>query len=353
VIGEAVVVDAVVHGYNSPPETYTHPLSEVIVQSLYRGYHHVFSPRGDPRFILDEERFARVDANVLGGAVFEESQTDFCVYHDIPLYGLYKGGASPLWVGRDLRERHPDRVALFGGIWPDHPDPIGEVDRLIDEDGVIGLKFYPYDIYDGVGSEVRMDDPEAVYPILEHAQKRGLRSIAVHKAIAMTGCPITPFGVSDLEDALLAFPGLNFQIVHGGFAFLEETALQLTYHRNASVVLEGASAYIVNAPLKFAEILARFLMAGAADRILWGTGCTALHPRPLIEAFWDFELPQALIEGYGLPPLTSGLKQAILGGNLARILGFDLAAIGERAALEGDHALAEPWSAGAGAGGPA
>jgi predicted TIM-barrel fold metal-dependent hydrolase len=338
VIDGTVVIDGVVHGYNSPPETYTHPISEVVADSLYYGYHRVFSPRGDRRWLLDREQFGSVDADVLGGAVFGESQNDFCVYHDIPLYGLYKGGASPLWVGRDLRERHPDRVALFGGIWPSHPDPIAEVDRLVEEEGVVGLKFYPYDIYDGVGEEVRMDDTEAVYPILEHAQKRGIRSVAVHKAIAMAGCPVQPFHPRDLDDALLAFPGLCFQIVHGGFAFLEETALQLMYYGNAAVVLEGASAYIVNAPLKFAEILAAFLMAGAANRIIWGTGCSALHPRPLIEAFWDFEMPEALRDGYGLPPLTPELKAAILGGNIARILGLEVEA------SEESRELAEPWS---------
>jgi uncharacterized protein len=337
----AVVVDGVVHGYHSPPESYTHPVAGQVAGALYDGYHKVFSPRGDRRWRLDRARFQRADADLLGSALFAESQTDFCVYHDIPLYGLYKGGASPLWIGRELRARHPGRVALFGGIWPAHPDPIGEVDRLIDEEGVVGLKFYPYDIYDGAGVAVRMDDPEAVYPILEHAQRRGIRSVAVHKAIAMAGCPLQPFHPRDLEDALIAFPDLSFQIVHGGFAFLEETALQLTYYRNASVVLEGASAYLVNAPLKFAEILAAFLAAGAADRIIWGTGCTALHPRPFLEAFWDFQLPPALLDGYGLPPLTPGLKQAILGGNIARILGLDLGAI--PAGATGAE-LAEPWS---------
>ncbi|MDQ3728547.1 MAG: amidohydrolase [Actinomycetota bacterium] len=338
-IGDTLVIDGVVHGYNSPPESYTHPISAQVVESLYHGYHRVFSPRGEPRWLLDRERFARVDAEILGDALFAESQVDFCIYHDIPLYGLYEGGASPLWVGRDLRDRHPGRVALFGGIWPDHPDPIGEVDRLVEEEGVVGLKFYPYDIYDGTGVAVRMDDPEKVYPILEHAQKLGIRSVAVHKAIAMAGCPIQPFHPRDLEDALIAFPDLVFQIVHGGFAFLEETALQLSYYRNAAVVLEGASAYIVNAPLKFAEILATFIMAGAADRIVWGTGCSALHPRPLLDAFWDLEMPEALMEGYGAPPLTPGLKRAILGGNIARILDLDLDSIEPARSTE----LAEPW----------
>jgi len=336
-IGDAIVIDAVVHGYNSPPETYRNPIAGLVLASLYDGYHRVLSPRGEPRWQLERERFERADPDLLGHALFAESQVDFAIYHDIPLYGLYEGGASPLWIGRELHERYPDRIALFGGVWPHHANALAEVDRLVDEEGCVGLKFYPYDIYDGAGQTVRMNDAEAVYPILEHARTRGIRHIAVHKAIAMVGCPVSPFDVADMEDVLLAFPDLNFQIIHGGFAFLEETALQLTYYPNVSVVLEGASAFLPNSPLRFAEVLARFLMTGAADRIIWGTGCTALHPRPLIEAFWDFQFPDQMIEGYGIPPLTPRLKAAILGGNIARIMG--LAVAGNE-----QEELAEPWT---------
>lgn len=241
-IGDAVVIDAVVHGYHSPLESFTHPVAAITAAALYDGYHRAYSPRGRPEWILDRHRFDRADPELLGHALFAESRTD----------------------------------------------------------------------YDGVGETVRMDDVEAVCPILEHAQKRGIRSVAVHKAVAMPGCPIQPFHPRDLEDALIAFPDLTFQIVHGGYAFLEETALQLSYYRNATVVLEGATAFLVNAPRKFAEILGAFLAAGAAGRILWGTGCTALHPRPLIEAFRDFEMPEDLVEGYGYPPVTEALKRATL-----------------------------------------
>lgn len=340
-IEDVTVVDAVVHGYNSPPATWRHPVAGLVVDSLYERYHKVFSPRADPRWVLDRHRFERVTPELLEHALFAESRTDFAIYHDIPLYGMYTDGASPLWIGRELRERNPNHVAVFGGIWPSHPDPISEVDRLVDEEKVVGLKFYPYDIYDGRGETVRMDDVDSVFPILEHAQRRGIRSIAVHKAIAMVGCPVGPFAPGDMDNAFLAFPDLNFQIVHGGFAFLEETALQLSYYPNASVVLEGASAHLVNSPLRFAEILGAFLRAGAHDRIIWGTGCTALHPQPLLEAFWDFQLPEWMLEGYGLAPLSPELKSRILGGNIMRILGLTVTPRPK------SETLARPWSSSA------
>ena len=55
-INATAVIDGVVHGYNSPPQTYTHPISELVVESLYQGYHKVFSPRGDRRWLLDGHR---------------------------------------------------------------------------------------------------------------------------------------------------------------------------------------------------------------------------------------------------------------------------------------------------------
>ena len=103
----------------------------------------------------------------------------------------------------------------------------------MEEEGVVGLKFYPYDIYDGAGRRCAMDDPEAVYPILEHAQKRGMRSVAVHKAIAMAGCPIQPFHPRDLEDALLAFPGSASRSSTAASRSSRRPRCSSSYYRNA------------------------------------------------------------------------------------------------------------------------
>ena len=50
---------------------------------------------------------------------------------------------------------------------------------------------------------------------------------------------------------------------------------------------------------------------------------------------WEFELPEELQVGYGLPPLTEEVKRGILGGNAARILGLDIAAF--RRKTQGDE----------------
>ncbi len=43
-----------------------------------------------------------------------------------------------------------------------------------------------------------------------------------------------------------------------------------------------------------------------------------------LDAFWNFEIPQDLVEGYGYPQLTEQAKRKILGENLLRLQGMDV-----------------------------
>lgn len=348
---DTFVIDAVTHGYNFAPENQKEEACQQLADMLYQGVHRNFSPRGEDRWVLSEERFMRggADPDLLGHALFAESQTDACVYHGVPTYGMFVDGGSPLWVGRELRERYPGRVLLYGPVSPWQEGAVEEVDRLVEEEGVAGLKLYPMDLVDGEAREFRMDDPEAAYPVFERALEKGLRSVAIHKAIPLGRVPLGPFLPTDVEGAAAAFPELTFEIVHGGFAFLEETAMQVARFPNVVVNLEGASAYLPNAPRKFAEILGTFMFWGGTERVVWATGCIATHPRPFVEALWDFEMPEDLISGHGFPPVTEEVKRGILGGSIARILDLDVEQMKRESAgdeFSGGERLAEPWSAG-------
>jgi uncharacterized protein len=111
--------------------------------------------------------------------------------------------------------------------------------------------------------------------------------------------------------------------------------------------LEGTSVFLGRSRRRFAEVLGSFLSFGAGQRVMWATGAMAVHPRPLLDAFWELEMPRDLVENYGMPELTPDIKRAILGENHARILGLDLEAMKremERDEFSAREELAPMWS---------
>jgi hypothetical protein len=73
----------------------------------------------------------------------------------------------------------------------------------------------------------------------------------------------------------------------------------------------------------FAEILGKLLFWCGEDKIVYGSEAPIFHPQWALEAFWNFELPQDLVDGYGYPQLTQEAKRKILGGNLLRLHGME------------------------------
>jgi predicted TIM-barrel fold metal-dependent hydrolase len=246
-----------------------------------------------------------------------------------------------------MRERWPGRVYLYGGISPHQPGALDRIDQLVEDYKVSGIKLYPHDLVSGELRSFRMDDEDVMFPIFERVQKLELRTVAIHKAIVMGRVPLEPYFPFEVGEAAKAFPGLTFEIVHGGWAFLEETAFLIQWYPNITVSLEGTSALLFRAPRKFAEIIGGIMAAGGADRINWGIGGAVIHSRIFEEAFWGFEFPTDLVEGYGIPPLTEEVKRGILGLNVARQLGIDIEQLKKQ--IGGDEFseprdLAAPWS---------
>jgi hypothetical protein len=356
-IGRMAVVDATVHALNMERSVSTVPMSNDSTGIPFSSEHswediHLThsAKRGGKydEYIATRQQWERPwKAEEVYSALFEESWTDFGVFHGL-------GGMAE---GRKLRELAPDRVWIYA--MPVDPfntaRMIEDIDRWVEEDHIIGLKFYPFH-FNGYAEQPTpkvfpLDDEKLAYPIIEHAQKRGIRSIAVHKAM---GWVLKPFGVTDLVATAQAFPKMNFEIVHAGFAFLEDMAV-LAGRSNIWLNLESTSAYLSHSPRRFAEVLGRFLTRGigepnAEDRIIWSTGCMAGHCQPLLELFKDFKMPADMVEGFGYRELTDEIKRKILGENFARLHGWDLdqmvRAIGdskERRAQLAGH-LAPPWS---------
>lgn len=345
------IADAVSHGYNyTVANSFDPAFGPLVGEALYQQAHVALQPEG-PEWKLSKERFMlATDPRLVGNALFKESPTDFTVYHEVPFFGFFRDGSSPIEVGKSMRQFYgADRVAIYGGISPLQPDAMARMDNLARTPGVVGLKLYPGDVINAQFRPELMSDTATTFPIIERARQMGLKSIAVHKAFSLSSAAdLTPFNVTDVTVAAKAFPGMHFEIVHGGMAFLPETLAVLRACPNVSISLEGPSAFVIKQAGAFAQIMAAFLSVDPkAERLIWSTGCMLVHPRPFVEAFWAFQFPQAMLDA-GTPPLTLEMKQRILGGNLARVLGIPKAQQARLIAAK-PTTYAKPWSGGASA----
>ena len=345
-IEDALVVEAVAHDYNFLAENCVNPdMGRAIGEYMYQ----LHSRWGGAGFAVAKSTYLDhgAGAEVLGRAILAESQSDIVAYHATPLYGLFHDGGSPLSTGLEMRKLWPNRVLVYGALSPLRPGAVERVDELVDVHHVDALKLYPLDLVEGRVTALDMGDPEVCFPVFERARERGLKVVAIHKALPVGPGPASALRVDDVEVAAGAFPDLTFEVVHGGLAFVEETAMLMDCAPNVVVNLEATSGLARTAPRRFAEAIGAFLAThGGAQRVVWATGCMAVHPRPVIEAFWNLETPRDLIEEYGVEPLTKQVKKDILGANFLRMHGIDEQDL--RARIAGDEfdsaELAEPWA---------
>ena len=333
-IGDAFVIDAVTHAYNLHPSNYRAGKYAQSLAQLIFGLHSGFS--GDGYRIEQPERFLK-DWSVkeLARILFVESDIDLAVHHVLPLQTLYHDGLCSFEKTLEIRKRYPDRFLVYAGVDPlQGTAALADLERQAALLQPTGLKLYPAawlgDSFRHTGW--RMDDPTIAFPLFERARKLGIKNVAVHKGLPMGAVPIEAYKVDDIGGAADAFPELNFEIVHGGMAFLDETGMQLSLFPNVYVNLEVTGALIVKRERWFAEALAGLLKWAGPSKIMWGSGTVFCHPQPAVQKFWnDFQLPEDLVSVAGMQ-VTPEIKRMILGENYARYAGIDIAAAKARIA---------------------
>lgn len=321
------VIDAILHSYDLSPENYKNrwapPVGEFLWAATYDG--------GRPGYRLPKDQYIR-DWGIeeTANLAFAESQVDIGVQH-VLVQGAFRNDLVSFDKILEISQRWPDRFVVYAGV-----DPMrgtAALDELERQAGLLGdvrgLKLYPnsWDSDEEV-LDWLMDDPEVAYPVFQRAQDLGIKVIAVHKAVPLGPVPLRPYGVADIDRAAMDFPGLNFEIVHGGMAFLEETAWQLARFPNVFVNLEITTSLAEQRPLAFQHALATMLEPAPSmiiDKIIWGTGAMAYHPHPHLDAFYNhFQFDEPTMARYGLKQLDRDAKAKILSGNYARMIGLDL-----------------------------
>jgi uncharacterized protein len=185
---------------------------------------------------------------------------------------------------------------------------------------------------------------------LERARALGVKVVAAHRGIG----PGIGYDASsspvDVAQAARMFPELAFLTYHSGWDpgaseahpfdpaeanpvgidRLVKAVRDAGIGREGNVYAELGSTwrFLMTDPLGAAHALGKLLLHLGEDRILWGTDSVFTgSPQEQIVAFRAFQIPSALQEAHGYPPLTDVAKRKIFGLNAAQVYGVDPEAV--------------------------
>ena len=235
---------------------------------------------------------------------------------------------------------------------------VGEIDQMGEFAATyrpVGWKVYTLGLMNAAyrhyeeGTGWRLDDQEVGMPFLEEARRVGVPLVCAHKGVSGMVDAGSP---NDVGPAAKAFPDIDFVVYHSGYEpgmaegpFASETA-HLGVNRLVDTVVEaglgrGSNVYaelgttwfcLLSRPEDAAHALGKLLLHLGEDNIVWGTDSIWYGPtQPVLDAFWAFQIPDAMCERFGYPKLTHEVKRKIISGNAARVYGIDLDVVGEAA----------------------
>lgn len=340
-MAERFIIDGVCHPYNFASDNQRGRFGKLFTDVMHSYYPLVNPPeiqftRAQWEREWQTEEF--IDTMLL------ESDTDICAVHTLPIYDAYGDGLVATDKGVALKAAHPDRVLLYVGIdMFAEPDAIlAEAQAAIDA-GADGLKFYPSRYAEGRTETWPVD---RMFPALQLAQDAGIRNIGWHKVLPIGPVSTAGMGVDDVSEAANVFPDLNFQVIHAGFMFVDETTFLIANHPNVYVTMEASALFAILNPPQLQAVLGSFIGFGGPHKVIYASAAVNPHPQPLIDALEAFQMP----EGSPLQ-LTEEIRDLFMGGNLARLHGIDVAQ--RRATLATDrfsdykaeHGLRAPWTA--------
>ena len=320
---DAIVFDGVAHVFNFEKKNAFGTAGEMFINHLY-AFHATLTPEGEP--VMPAEEFLRQwTVDDIDEMVYRNSSTDMLCAMPLPLTDLFRDGLSPWEECAELARRNPDRTMFWGSVNPlEGRRALDLMERQVGEFGAKAFKFYNVRYDYGRPFPWRMDDPQVAFPVFEKAQELGVNLIGVHKGVPLGPQPIEATQTWDMDGAAANFPDINFVIFHVGLPFIDEVCWQLIRHPNLYASIAATINFVVRAPRQFAETLGKLLFWCGEDKIIYGSEAPIWQPQWALEAFWNFQLPQDLVEGYGYPQLTEQAKRKILGENLLRLHGLDV-----------------------------
>lgn len=347
------VVDAQVHAWDASPHNQAGPAGEAFAADLLRRHAELDGSAAAARR-GQVEQVERVTEDGLAHDLFEVGHVDRAVLQPVVLGELFVLGFSPLSWHAELAERMPARFVLSGELDPDAGQAgarglgprvrrwdlrgltlcearrPGRLVRLADPwlrrvlarcgqvgAGVVHLgvapsaRPAPWQRWETGGGRTGPRLPHWAEPV-RAGSALPVRTNVVRRV------PSAGFDVNDFRDLARALPRIRF--VLGAGCLPGEQLCRLGRLPNVHVVLTEMLPWIGTA--EFAVAFGELLAAYGPERLLFGSGYPLVRPGRLVEQLAAYRFPA----GLGYPQLDVAARQAILGGNAARLYRIPLPA---------------------------
>lgn len=214
----------------------------------------------------------------------------------------------------------PDRFAGYFFLNPLAPDAVERTRRAF-EMGLRGVCLFPamhsFSVASGEARaviEIAAAQPGAV--VFVHC---GMLSVGVRKRL---GVP-APFDMRysnpiDLHPVAMRFPGLPFVVPHFGAGYFREALMLASLCPNVYLDTSSSNGWtrLLTPPPPLEQVFEQALDAAGPERLLFGTD-SSFFPRGWVREVFDRQC-----DAMTRLKLAEPQRAAILGGNLARLLGF-------------------------------
>src|SRR5258708_32600983 len=115
----------------------------------------------------------------LGCTECVESVVDFAIIRSLPCLGFCKGYLNDPNRAGAFQRKYPNRFMLYATV--DSPDlklATQQLKQQVEDFGPQGLKLYPAFFYENLGEGWRLDGDKFAIPLLQTAQRMGIKHAA-------------------------------------------------------------------------------------------------------------------------------------------------------------------------------
>jgi predicted TIM-barrel fold metal-dependent hydrolase len=237
--------------------------------------------------------------------------------------------AFPTVMGEDFQpgdlvleavREYPDRITGYVSLSPQRPGALDELRRWA-ERGIRSVSIYPPEGF-------YPDDREICYPFYERCLELGVDTIFIH--VGLQSQPqlelkyAHPLG---LDAAARDFPDIRFVAEHFAYPWEADLIAVAWKHKNVHICCTYIAAMAPWAPGPLWHAVGRAARdLGTLDQIVWGSDWAFWTERSVSEqiaALRSLQIPERLRAEWGYPELTDADREAMLGGNAARLFGLE------------------------------